>query len=73
MVFILDGNSAIGTQVGCNPCYLICLRHLIRLISDANQTSFLHACATYSDLPSNISSMGSGSFPEQNPIKPLVS
>ena len=47
-----------------NLCYLICLRHLIRSRADKNRIFFapirpifLHACATCSELPSNISSM----------------
>ena len=50
-----------------NICYLICLRHLIRsktvtdrIFSPRKKPNFLHACATYSKLPSNMSTMVHG-------------
>ena len=59
MVLILDGNSEIGAHVWSNLCYLICLRHLIRSKTVTNLIFpiFLHACATCSKLPSDISNM----------------
>ena len=60
MVFILlDGYSEIGSHVRSN----LCLRHLIRSRAVTNffspkRPTFIYACATYSELPSNISSMG---------------
>ena len=61
MVIVLDGNSEIGEHV--NLCYLICLRHLIisravkNCIFSSEITNFFHACASYSELPTNISTM----------------
>ena len=63
MVLKLDGKSEIGAHhVRSNLCYLICLRHLIRsrAVTDLfspKRSIFLHACATRSELPSNISSL----------------
>ena len=39
-----------------NLCYMICIRHLItsRAVTDRKRHIFLHACATCSELPSNI-------------------
>jgi len=63
MVLILNGNSEIGTHVKSNLCYLICLRHLIRsrvvtnrnLVFSLKRFFFLHACATWFELPSTVS------------------
>ena len=64
-VLILDGNSEIGLHVILSQCYLICLRHLIGLKAATNRIFFplkrpifLPACATCSELPSNISTLG---------------
>ena len=61
MVLILDGNLEIGAHVGSNLCYLICFRHLIisrvitnRIFYTKKKLIFLHVCATYSELPSDI-------------------
>ena len=60
MVLIWDGNSEINAHVRSNPCYLICIRHLIHSSQKSDfffskkQVS-LHRCATYSELPSNTS------------------
>ena len=40
VVFILDGKSEIGAYVRSNPCYLICLRHLIRSKTFINHIFF---------------------------------
>ena len=56
MVLRLDGNSEIGAHVRNNLCYLICVRHLIRP-EQAQKPILLSACAIYSELPSNISTM----------------
>ena len=49
-------------HVRSNLCYLIWLRHLLRTVTNRifspNKLIFLHACATCSELPSNISTMG---------------
>ena len=34
MVLMLDGNSEIGAHVKKNLCYLICLRHLNRIVTN---------------------------------------
>ena len=62
MVLILDANSEIGAHVERKLCHLICLRHLIRSreVTNPEKAIFLHACVTYSELPSNISSMIGG-------------
>ena len=64
MVIILEGgDSEKGAHVRSNLCDLICLKHLTRLIAVANRISlsentyFLHACATCSELPTNLSPM----------------
>ena len=49
MVLILDSNSEIGAHVKSNLCFLT--------IFPKKRPIFLHACATYSELPPNISSM----------------
>ena len=59
---VLHGNSEIGAHVKSSLCYLICLRHLTSLGVVKNRIfflrpNFLHACATYFELPSNISTM----------------
>ena len=56
MELILDGNSEMDADVRSNFCYLICLRHLIGLRAVTNQIffTFHHACATCSELGSNI-------------------
>ena len=59
----LDGNLEIGAQVRSNLCDLIFLTHLIRSRADTNRIFspkrpiFLNACATCSELPTNISTM----------------
>ena len=64
MVLTLDGISDIGAHVRRNLCYLICLRLLIRSRVVTNRffspkiCIFLYARASFTDLPSNISSMG---------------
>ena len=63
MELILDGNPEVGAQVRNILCYLICLRHLIRSRAVTNwifspkRPFYLHAFATYSELPSNICTM----------------
>ena len=64
MVFILHGSSEIGAQVRSSFCYLICSRHLIRpravinpYFFSSNRSIFLQACATCSEIPSEISTM----------------
>ena len=60
MVLILEGNSEIGAQVRSNPYYFIYIRHSIRSRTVTNRVSFPkrpifpHACATCSELPSNM-------------------
>ena len=62
MVLILDGIPEIFAYVGNNLCYLICLRHYRGQsqigFSSPKGPIILHACATCSELPSNISTMG---------------
>ena len=61
-MLILDGNLETVADVKSNLCYLICLRHLIGSSAVLNRgfffsekkTIFLHACATCSEIPSNI-------------------
>ena len=53
MVLVLDCQSEIGALVRSDLAYLICLRHLLRSRTVANQF-FLYTCATCSELPSNI-------------------
>ena len=65
MVLILDGNSLISRCARMEQFLLfICLRHLIRLRAITNlmffypkRPIFHHACATFNELPSNISTM----------------
>ena len=64
MVIILDGNSEIDARVRSNLCYLTCPRHSIRsrpfalrMFFSPKIPIFPHACATYSELPRNISTM----------------
>ena len=63
MVYIFDGNSEIDSRVRSNISYLVCLRHLIRLIAVSNRIFFpkrpifLCVCATQSELPTTISIM----------------
>ena len=56
MVIILDGYSDIGALLRSNLCYLICLyKTEDRAVTNwifRKKTIFLHACATYSVLPS---------------------
>ena len=55
-------------HVGRNPCYLICLRHSIssRAVGFFSPKSpiFLHACATFSELPSNTTTMTDVFYPQ---------
>ena len=61
MMLILDGNSEIDAQVMSSLCYMICLRHLISSRAATNRDIFWkrlishHACASWSELPSEIS------------------
>ena len=63
MVLISDVNSEIGVQVGSNLCYLVCVRNLITSRADTNRFFSSKrpisptACATCSELPSNIGIM----------------
>ena len=56
MVHIIDGKCACNARY----CHFICLRHSIRLRAVTNRffspkrPIYLHACETYSKLPSNI-------------------
>ena len=44
MVLTLDGNSEIYAHVRSNSCYMICLRHLIRIFFSPNRLfSFMRA------------------------------
>ena len=56
MILISDGNSEMGAYVRSNLYYSICLRHFIRSRSVTNRL-FLNACATGTELPSNISNI----------------
>jgi len=53
MVLILDGNSEIGAHVRSKPCYLICLRHLIRSkavskrIFSISKNTYFPSCVHY--------------------------
>ena len=67
MVITVCGNSEIGAHVSFNLCYFTCLRLLISAIAVTNVFFFfkkpiflLHACATCSELTSNISTMEQG-------------
>ena len=62
-------NLEIGAHVESNPCYLICLRHLIwsravsnRIFFSPQRPIYLLACATYSELPSNVSTIKISDF-----------
>ena len=63
MVLILDGNSEIDAHVRSNLCYVISSGHSNRYRSVTNlmfypkRPVFFHACATCSEIPSNISAM----------------
>ena len=61
MVIILDGNLVVGAHVRRDLCYLTCLRHLFKSKGVKNRISFstekTYFPATYSELPSNISTM----------------
>ena len=56
MSLYLDSNFIIGAHVSGKFCYLICLRHLIRAVTNIffSFPIFIHACATCSELLSNI-------------------
>ena len=54
MVLNLDGNSELGAHARSNPCYLICLRHLIRLRAVTNRIIVLRKDLFCSELPSII-------------------
>ena len=68
IVLISVGNSGIGAQL---RIYFICFRHLIRsrIVTDRiyppKRPYFLHACATFSELPSYISTMILASNPSE--------
>ena len=63
MVLILDGSSEHGAHIWNESGISICERHLDTSKKSLNPISFfespisLHMCATYSDLPSYISTM----------------
>ena len=63
MILIFDGKSEIGAQVERNLSYWTCLRHLFRSSAVTNRvflsekTYFFHACAAFSELPSDISTV----------------
>ena len=63
MALKLIGNSEVGAHIRSNLWYLICLRHWIEsshisyFIFNSEKTFLLHACATCSELPYNISNM----------------
>ena len=69
MVLKLYGNSEIGVHVRSNLCYLIYLRHFIGSRTGTNRifpgkkTFFLHACATFFELASHVSTMDPAIFP----------
>ena len=76
--YIRYGNSEICAHIRNNLCYLICLRPLIRSSTEKNQMFFypegpilqiLHACSTYSELPSNVSTMGGTEYDLSTYIK----
>ena len=58
MALISDGNFEIGAHVVANLCSLISLRHLRdvtnRMFFSPKRPTFLHACATCSEIPSDI-------------------
>ena len=69
MVHTLDGNSEIGVRVRSKLSYLLCLKHVIRSREQSHigyfiseNPYFLHACATKSDLPSNMGTMVEGIY-----------
>ena len=77
--YILYGNSEMGAHMRSNLCNLIYLRHFIRSREDTNRDFFspkrpfsLQSCATYSELPSNIST-GHGSGIQRDKIAANVS
>ena len=59
MVLILDGNSEIGVHVRSNLCNLISFRsrEVTNSILSRKTPISLHACVTWSELPSTISAM----------------
>ena len=57
MVVTIDGTKEICAYLRSNLCYLNSLRHLIRS-REVTYPVFLHACATCSELPSNIGKYG---------------
>ena len=68
MALVVDGNSEIGAHIRCTLFYLISFMHLVgskavtfMAVTDRfyspNRPSFLHACATCSELPSNTMCM----------------
>ena len=60
MVLLIDGNSYVGAHVMRYIWYFTGLRHLIEgshkldFFLTPKRPIFLHACATFSDLPPNI-------------------
>ena len=60
----LDGNLKIGAHARSNLYCFICLRHLIKpravryRIFSPKKSNFLHTCATFFQLPSNIGTTG---------------
>ena len=64
MVLILAGNLGINAHVRGNISYYICLMHIIgsraaEIGFSKKSPIFFHACATRSQLPSNISTITS--------------
>ena len=63
MLHALDDNSEMVAHVRNSFCFLICLKQFIRSRAVTNRiffsekTYFLHACATYPQLPSDISAL----------------
>ena len=72
MVLGLDGHSEIDAQVRGKICDLIYLKHKVATLSiiydlksdffNPKRHTFLYACVTFSDLPSNISTMATTFF-----------
>ena len=64
MVLVLDGISQKGAHVRSNLCYLTCLRLLIKRepaqigYFSPKRPFFDHACATCTELPSNVTMLG---------------
>ena len=64
MVLILDGHSEIGAHVCSDIDFLVCMVYIYRKQSQKsdfflhNRPTFLHMRAIYSELPSNINTMG---------------